>query len=602
MARAKKQPISTKISLVEWLSESHPIRIADYQRPYSWGENLVVSFTDSILRATNSTKTGESPDIGTIIIEDTKDGELIADGQQRIMTFALLLIEALHIKSNFLPGLKLGSKSRLAYLVNTSTGNVATLQNAIIARRHIRAVLAKYPEFMASTAKEKLDLLRESITMAPIVLKNHLSTEPDPLITMLFRDVNTVSKQLNGGQILKAEHLGKIQPRRLRASDKAKSVSKTSEIQARYEKWRRTHRSDGALFLDTFVPRCLNTREEISLELFIDSPEEKCWFWLGQGFVQAIQAILLKQNLWWSEISNQNNERLEPFERLKGTKDGQLDNDSMLPEFKWSAEEPLEIQRGDGFFQTVNRIGQLYTDYYENLIALLDTGKRKSSTTISSSPGALVCEAAEKLASFFRVIGEDYQKDLPDNLSWKFLSTDENTDSFNEKLTDPAAWLAIADLRKPGAQLPHATGCLPTALFAVALCWCDRFGTIRKKCLKSSTSRHFRIIDPKTAEAIRQLLILLMLRTKFLQQYRSTLIQLNLNEAIEAAEFSRDPESALWRFYRISKEPNSSQREWLEGLEQILNARQTRVFGDDSDRNIEIDQTVLNVLSSFLSR
>lgn len=277
MARTKSLPISTKISVVDWLSEARPLRIADYQRPYSWGEKLIVSFTDSILRGLYSTETGESPDIGVIVIEETSNCEFIADGQQRIMTFALLMIEALHLKAKFLPGCKLGSKSRLASLVNSSTSNVTTLQNTIVARRHIRSVLAKYPEFMRLKTKEKLDLLRESISMAPIVLKNPSSAEPDPLITQLFRDINTVAKQLNGGQILKAEHLGKIHPRRLRASDRSRSVVKTSEIQARYEKWRRTHQADGALFLDSFTPRCLNTREEISLELFIDCHDESCW-------------------------------------------------------------------------------------------------------------------------------------------------------------------------------------------------------------------------------------------------------------------------------------------------------------------------------------
>lgn len=602
MARTKSLPISTKISVVDWLSEARPLRIADYQRPYSWGEKLIVSFTDSILRGLYSTETGESPDIGVIVIEETPNCEFIADGQQRIMTFALLMIEALHLKAKFLPGCKLGSKSRLASLVNSSTSNVTTLQNTIVARRHIRSVLAKYPEFMRLKTKEKLDLLRESISMAPIVLKNPSSAEPDPLITQLFRDINTVAKQLNGGQILKAEHLGKIHPRRLRASDRTRSVVKTSEIQARYEKWRRTHQADGALFLDSFTPRCLNTREEISLELFIDCPDERCWSWLGYGFVQAVQAILLKQDLWWMEIAYQDHERLEPFERLIGTKDGEPDEDTLLPEFKWNAAEPLEIERGDGFFQTVNRIGLLYTDYYERLLALLEKVEYKSSQEIICSPGALVCEAAEKLASFFRVIGEAYREDVPDSLSWKWLSVGDDSDVFNQDLADPATWLAIDPLRRPGANLPSATGCLPTALFAVALCWCDRFGTNEKIRSKRDIRRHFRFIPPQASEAIQQLLVLLMLKTKFMAQYRSTLSQLNLKESIEAAEFSRNPESALWRFYHTSKGPSPFQRDWLEGLEQILIARKTRLFGDDSDLSIPIDQTVLNVISTFLNR
>lgn len=125
---------------------------------------------------------------------------------------------------------------------------------------------------------------------------------------------------------------------------------------------------------------------------------------------------------------------------------------------------------------------------------------------------------------------------------------------------------------------------------------------MKKNRLKLNVRRHFRIIPPQASEAIQQLLVLLMLKTKFAAQYRSTLSQLNLKEAIEAAEFSRNPESALWRFFHTSKGPSPFQREWLEGLEQILTARKTRLFGDDSDLSIQIDQTVLNVISAFLNR
>lgn len=95
-------PTTVNRSLVEWLQEKAPVRMADYQRAYAWTENHVVAFTSAILRsiAPNSSNPAPSsgspidvPDIGLIILEEFPECTVIADGQQRLLTFALLLTE-----------------------------------------------------------------------------------------------------------------------------------------------------------------------------------------------------------------------------------------------------------------------------------------------------------------------------------------------------------------------------------------------------------------------------------------------------------------------------------------------------------------------------
>lgn len=62
-----------------------------YQRPYKWTARNAIQLLDDIIDAKNSSK--ERYRVGTLILHKTKDNDQydIVDGQQRIITFSLLL-------------------------------------------------------------------------------------------------------------------------------------------------------------------------------------------------------------------------------------------------------------------------------------------------------------------------------------------------------------------------------------------------------------------------------------------------------------------------------------------------------------------------------
>ena len=99
------RPKYIEVSVFDWLNynQGSPIQVADYQRPYCWNENQVTAFTESVLQSLlhetaeeviqedldSKLPFLESPDIGVIVIEKiSRGGEVIADGQQRLLTFA----------------------------------------------------------------------------------------------------------------------------------------------------------------------------------------------------------------------------------------------------------------------------------------------------------------------------------------------------------------------------------------------------------------------------------------------------------------------------------------------------------------------------------
>lgn len=79
--------------VAQWLlEENRRTAVADFQRPYTWSESHVTAFTESLLDSLFRPEKG-SPDIGVVVIEETSDADFIVDGQQRLLTFALLIVE-----------------------------------------------------------------------------------------------------------------------------------------------------------------------------------------------------------------------------------------------------------------------------------------------------------------------------------------------------------------------------------------------------------------------------------------------------------------------------------------------------------------------------
>ncbi len=84
--------LNNKVSLTQSgypLPDVH-LRIPEYQRPYKWTAKNANQLLDDIEGALNSNK--EIYRVGTLILHLDKKGDYnIVDGQQRIITFSLLL-------------------------------------------------------------------------------------------------------------------------------------------------------------------------------------------------------------------------------------------------------------------------------------------------------------------------------------------------------------------------------------------------------------------------------------------------------------------------------------------------------------------------------
>jgi uncharacterized protein with ParB-like and HNH nuclease domain len=65
--------------------------IPNYQRPYKWTGKNVIQLLDDIIEAKNENK--ETYRVGTLILHKNENGSIynIVDGQQRTITFSLLL-------------------------------------------------------------------------------------------------------------------------------------------------------------------------------------------------------------------------------------------------------------------------------------------------------------------------------------------------------------------------------------------------------------------------------------------------------------------------------------------------------------------------------
>ena len=63
--------------------------IPDYQRPYKWSAKNALQLFDDIMEAKNANK--EVYRVGTLILHEECGKYNIVDGQQRTITFALLL-------------------------------------------------------------------------------------------------------------------------------------------------------------------------------------------------------------------------------------------------------------------------------------------------------------------------------------------------------------------------------------------------------------------------------------------------------------------------------------------------------------------------------
>lgn len=532
--------------VAKWLlEEDRRTTIADFQRPYAWSESHVTAFTESLLDTLFHPEKG-APDIGVVVIEETFNGDFLVDGQQRLLTFALFIIE--WYGEEILGARKLGVRkySRLRHLLQTHN-----LQSAIHARRIrriIRNVCQRRSDANDASKGKRLDLLR-NVTFSIVRFRRGGGETSNPAVQNFFEPLNTTAKPLNGGQILKAHHMGRIY-----GDDPTESWNR----QSRYETWFRRHEEDRELGLDAFIPFSFNLGEEISVERFIDSHDQDAYHKLGCGFVQAVQAMLLGQDEWWREVASQGDERQAPFERLEGVRRDEANQEKSLRE--WKATEPLAFTEAEGFFRMVGRFARLYEAYCLELSALCDRLPANSRKRITDRglaeddpdrrPARLVCRAARLMAVFGRCVNLWSEKDwrLRDEKSLGRLCDIENDRRVRIKswVGDAKAWLDLPEVSK---DLSNTYGSIPTAVYAAALLWSDRFP------------------QKEADDDIVRLLMAQLLFARFGSKWNSVWKAISMPEAVAAAHFSANSQGALWRFLKTARYMGT---DWPRDLEVTL--------------------------------
>lgn len=104
------------------------LHIPEYQRPYKWMSKNVIQLVDDIIEAKNQNK--ETYRVGTLILHQIKETEAvfdIVDGQQRTITFALLLKALKEVNIRFLEE----KLSENHYNIKNIVGNFRTLDRRV---------------------------------------------------------------------------------------------------------------------------------------------------------------------------------------------------------------------------------------------------------------------------------------------------------------------------------------------------------------------------------------------------------------------------------------------------------------------------------------
>ena len=536
--------------VAQWLlEENRRTAVADFQRPYTWSESHVTAFTESLLDSLFRPEKG-SPDIGVVVIEETSDADFIVDGQQRLLTFALLIVE--WYGEEILGARKLGVRtwSRLRQLLRTN--NLQSTVHASRIRRIIRNVCQRRSDASAASKGERLALLR-SVTFSIVSFERKRGETSNPAVRNFFEPLNTTAKPLNGGQILKAHHMGRIY---------GNNPAATWDRQSRYETWFRSHKEDERLGLSTFSPFCFNRNEKISVERFIDSHDQDAYYRLGCGFVQGVQAMLLGQDKWWWEITSQGSDRQAPFERLEGSPRGTSNEGSGAgTDRRWRATEPLAFSEAEGFFRMVGRFARLYDAYCLELSCLSERFGEAIQEKIADHglseddpdrrPARLVCRAARLMAAFGRCLVKWSKEDkrLQTEASLGRLCRWENNERIEivPWVSDAGAWLALPDIPN---DLSNTYGSIPTVVYAAALLWSDKFP------------------QKEADDDIVRLLMVQLLFARFCSRWDSVWRSLCMWEAVAAAHFSTNAQGALWRFLKTARNMGT---QWPRELEATIN-------------------------------
>ncbi len=186
--------------------ENVKLTVPNYQRPYKWTAKNAIQLLDDIIEAKNSNK--EVYRVGTLILHhDENDNSYnIVDGQQRVTTFALLLLALLEKDIYFLNEL---------FFDNTFTReNVANNYRAFIRRRDAMTDVRTKEIAHTLTEDKSIEILHDDRNVAE--LRDFIENQCEIIIVItnniseafqFFDSQNARGKKLFPHDLLKAYHL-----------------------------------------------------------------------------------------------------------------------------------------------------------------------------------------------------------------------------------------------------------------------------------------------------------------------------------------------------------------------------------------------------------
>ena len=168
------------------------LKIPVYQRPYKWKGKNAIQLLDDIVEARNENK--EVYRVGTLILHSNKGMFDIVDGQQRIITFSLLLKSFLML---------LERHEEMAFLDEKMTDNPYNVQNI---SSNFRAFRRRIDGIVDQREKEGLfGYIKDNCELIVVI------TDDQSEAFQFFDSQNSRGKPLYPHDLLKAYHLREMQ-------------------------------------------------------------------------------------------------------------------------------------------------------------------------------------------------------------------------------------------------------------------------------------------------------------------------------------------------------------------------------------------------------
>ena len=213
--------------------ENVKLIIPEYQRPYKWTARNAIQLLDDIIEALNNNK--EVYRVGTLILHEDEKGKFnIVDGQQRTITFSLLLYALYELEDNKKDRRKISFLNQQVYTNSYSRHNIPNNFNAF--RRRI-----------IGKGEDKTDHIRDMRRLREFIEKRCemivVITDNESEAFQFFDSQNARGKALYPHDLLKAYHL-----REMADIDE----NKTEQI---VREWERIPQKDLAEFFGDYLYR-----------------------------------------------------------------------------------------------------------------------------------------------------------------------------------------------------------------------------------------------------------------------------------------------------------------------------------------------------------